>query len=86
MSPEESKKRLRILASKMDLNQDGFVDKEELTTWIYGSIQKLDKEETDERFDEMDENNDQLITWTEYKNDAFGDDEDGDEEEDKVSL
>lgn len=34
LSPEESRKRLRVLAVKMDVNHDGFVDNEELTDWI----------------------------------------------------
>lgn len=75
LTPEESKKRLKVLAKKMDKNGDGFVDPDELTEWIVDSLQLLDKEETDERFDEIDENKDDLITWDEYKKDAFGDDE-----------
>jgi len=59
----------------MDKNNDGSVDPDELTEWIVDSLQLLDKEETDERFDEIDENKDDLITWDEYKKDAFGDDE-----------
>lgn len=54
LSPEESKKRLRILANKMDTNKDGFVDKKELTDWIYNSLLQLDEEETRERFEEVD--------------------------------
>lgn len=82
MSPEESKKRLRILAKKMDLNSDGFVYRQELASWIYNSLQNLDKEETDERFDEVDENGDQFVTWLEYKNDAFGDESEFEEDDD----
>lgn len=54
MSPEESKKRLRVLAKKMDINKDGFVDKNELTDWVYNSLLLLDEEETRERFEEVD--------------------------------
>lgn len=54
LSPDESKKRLKVLANKMDANKDGFVDKKELTDWIYNSLLQLDEEETRERFEEVD--------------------------------
>lgn len=54
MSPEESKKRLKILALKMDLNKDGFVTKDELNVWIYNSLISLDNEEIENRFNELD--------------------------------
>lgn len=54
LSPEESKKRLRVLAKKMDTNGDGFVTLQELTDWIYNSLLQLDEEETRERFEEVD--------------------------------
>jgi hypothetical protein len=57
LSPEESKKRLKVLAIKMDLNKDGYVDKHELTEWIYQSLLKLDEEETRERYEEIDAGN-----------------------------
>jgi len=75
LAPEESKKRLRVMAKKMDLNADGFVDKHELKTWIFNSLKQLDREETDERFDEIDEDRDGLITFTEYVKESFGEDE-----------
>jgi Ca2+-binding EF-hand superfamily protein len=71
LSPEESKKRLRVLALKMDTNNDGFVTQDELTDWIENSSKNLDKEENDERFAEMDANKDGQITWDEYINEAF---------------
>uniref|UniRef100_A0A183IMB8 Reticulocalbin-3 n=1 Tax=Soboliphyme baturini TaxID=241478 RepID=A0A183IMB8_9BILA len=76
LSPNESKRRLRILAKKMDINQDGFVDFEELVEWIKTSLRQLDEEELDERFEEADENHDGKISWEEYKKEAFGDDND----------
>ncbi len=75
LSPEESKRRLRILAAKMDRNKDGFVSKEELAEWIAQSLRNLDEEEVDERIDEMDDDKDGKVTWDEYRKDAFGDDD-----------
>lgn len=75
LSPEESKKRLGVIAKKMDLNGDGFVDRYELKTWIYNSLQQLDREEIDERFDEVDENHDGLVSFAEYVKESFGEEE-----------
>uniref|UniRef100_A0A7E5A1Q9 Reticulocalbin-3 n=1 Tax=Panagrellus redivivus TaxID=6233 RepID=A0A7E5A1Q9_PANRE len=71
LSPEESKKRLRVLATKMDANGDGTVSKDELTDWIENSSRNLDKEENDERFMEMDADKDGFVTWQEYIAEAF---------------
>uniref|UniRef100_A0A1I7ZN85 Reticulocalbin-3 n=1 Tax=Steinernema glaseri TaxID=37863 RepID=A0A1I7ZN85_9BILA len=76
LSPEESKMRLGVIATKMDADSDGFVTMSELTDWIYRSMLALDKEETDERFDDIDANNDDVITWEEYLHDTFGTDND----------
>lgn len=54
LSPEDAKLRLRVLAKKMDKDSDGFVTRQELIEWIHNSMLLLDKEETDERFDEID--------------------------------
>ncbi|VDK45622.1 unnamed protein product [Anisakis simplex] len=100
---EESKRRLGIIALRMDKNGDGFVDSDELTDWIHNSASfifdlnvsrlclveesvivlydifwsmiSLDREETTERFTEMDVNRDGFVTWDEYLTEAFGDGE-----------
>jgi Ca2+-binding EF-hand superfamily protein len=72
LNPDESRRRLRILANKMDKNKDGFVTEDELSEWVHNSMVSLDQEETDERFDEIDKNKDGEITWTEYVHEAFG--------------
>ncbi|KAL3115537.1 hypothetical protein niasHT_018170 [Heterodera trifolii] len=69
---EESKKRLRVLAKRMDKDKDGFITLEELTDWVKNSLMTLDQEETKERFDEIDEDKDGVITWAEYTQEAFG--------------
>lgn len=55
LSEDESKKRLKILAEgQMDMNKDGIVLIEELSNYVYKSLISLDKEETEERFEEID--------------------------------
>lgn len=72
LSPEESKKRLLILVGKMDLDKDGSIERQELKAWIIRSFHMLSEEESKERFQEVDENEDGLVTWQEYIQETFG--------------
>ena len=81
LSPEESKKRLRILVNTgMDANKDGFVDKQELIEWILQSFRTLAIEDGNERLEEEDLNKDGVVSWEEHLKDTF-DIEDSDEEQ-----
>jgi len=73
LAPEEAKKRLRILAGKMDRNSDGVVDKTELHQWIVRSFRMLSREDSDERLKEEDQNEDGFIEWSEHKAAEFDD-------------
>lgn len=77
LSPDESKRRLRILVEKMDLNSDQYIDRHELKAWILRSFKKLSEEEAEDRFEDLDENNDDLISWEEYIKDVYGMEADG---------
>lgn len=72
LSPEESKRRLALLLPKMDLNGDENIDRLELKKWILNSFSKLSQEEAEERLAETDENQDGLVAWKEYLQEAFG--------------
>ncbi|XP_014287225.1 reticulocalbin-2 [Halyomorpha halys] len=76
LSPEESKRRLRILLGKMDLNKDEHIDRNELRAWILRSFKMLTEEESADRFEDADENSDGKVTWEEYKEDTYGSDDD----------
>ena len=81
LSESESKKRLKVLAEgQMDADRDKIVTMDELSNYVYKSLISLDKEETDERFEEIDTDRDGQITWKEYLQDSFGIDA-GNEEE-----
>ncbi|XP_055837324.1 reticulocalbin-2 [Episyrphus balteatus] len=71
LSPEESKKRLAVLIKMMDRNEDEFVDRHELKAWILRSFKKLSEEEAVDRFEEIDTNTDDKITWKEYMMDVY---------------
>lgn len=67
LSPEESKRRLRLLVENgMDFNRDGFVDKQELSDWVLKSFKNLAVEEGEDRLEEDDINGDGFVTWDEY--------------------
>ncbi|CRL00481.1 CLUMA_CG013742, isoform B [Clunio marinus] len=76
LPPEESKRRLGLLVQKMDLNSDGFIDRHELKAWILRSFKKLSEEEAEDRFEDLDEDNDDKISWGEYVKDVYGLDSD----------
>jgi Ca2+-binding EF-hand superfamily protein len=56
----------------MDLNDDGFVDRHELKAWILRSFKNLSEEEAEDRFEDIDEDNDGKVTWKEYIKDTYG--------------
>jgi hypothetical protein len=71
LSPSESKRRLRLLViNGMDINKDGFVDKE-LIDWVIKSFNTLAIEDDEERLEEEDLNRDGFVTWVEYLRDSF---------------
>lgn len=72
LSPEESKKRLAILVTKMDGNKDKFIDRHELKAWILRSFKSLAAEEASDRFEDCDEDGDHKVTWAEYIKDTYG--------------
>lgn len=78
LAPEESKRRLGLLVQKMDLNADLFIDRHELKSWILQSFKRLSEEESEDRFEDLDEDNDDKVSWAEYIKDVYGmDQEDG---------
>lgn len=55
----------------MDLNGDQFIDRHELKAWILRSFKKLSEEEAEDRFEDLDENNDEKLSWAEYIKDVY---------------
>lgn len=72
LPPEEAKKRLAILLTKMDLNGDSEITTTELKQWILRSFKSLSEEESMEKLNEVDSNKDNLVTWNEYKAETYG--------------
>ena len=72
LPPEEAKKRLAILLTKMDLNGDNQITNPELKQWILRSFKSLSEEESREKFKEVDSNTDDSVSWNEYKAETYG--------------
>nr|XP_053627267.1 reticulocalbin-2-like isoform X2 [Cherax quadricarinatus] len=68
----ESKRRLEILLLKMDRNNDKQIERKELHSWILRSFRMLSEEESAERMDEVDEDEDGYVTWSEYISETYG--------------
>lgn len=73
LTPEESKKRLRVIVTKMiDTNRDGLVSYDELSVWIEKQRKAFMYEDVDKRIAEEDKDGDREITWEEYRKGRFG--------------
>lgn len=88
LSHEEAKDRLEVIIKQMDYNQDYFIDRHELKSWILRSFKKLAEEEANDRFTEIDENDDGQITWHEYFLNVYGqnNDQELDSSEEKIMI
>ncbi|XP_040199132.1 calumenin isoform X1 [Rana temporaria] len=72
LTPEESKERLGIIVSKIDLDKDGFVTEGELTAWIKKTQRKYVYDNVERQWQEFDMNQDGFISWEEYRNVTYG--------------
>lgn len=73
---EESKRRLGILLTKMDLNNNQFIERNELKAWILRSFSMLSDESSQDRLEDTDVNKDGKVTWNEILQDTYGSDPD----------
>ena len=86
LSPEEAKKRLKLLIATVDSDGDKHVTQEELKKWVKSVFQKkmLSGMETDVK--DKDKNNDGVISWEEFMNDSYGEDASADEDEEMKKM
>ncbi|KAL2715750.1 reticulocalbin-2 [Vespula squamosa] len=71
---EESRRRLSILLTKMDLNNDNFIERNELKAWILRSFSMLSTEESQDRLEDADNDEDGKVSWDEILQDIYGSD------------
>ena len=72
LSPEEAKRRLRIIVEKIDTDKNGFVDDKELLAWIEHQRTGYMWDTIDQIIRQDDKNRDGKLTWKEYKAAHYG--------------
>ncbi|KRY08135.1 Calumenin-A, partial [Trichinella patagoniensis] len=72
LDADVAQSRLLTLAMTMDVDRDGFIDREELTHWIRGSLKKLEEEEAEMDFSQYDADADGFVSWDEYRKSVYG--------------
>ncbi|XP_062840830.1 reticulocalbin-3 isoform X1 [Trichomycterus rosablanca] len=72
LTPEESQARLGKIVDRIDTDKDGFVSHAELRHWIKHRQNKYIEENVNKNWKEYDQNNDDKISWIEYKNTTYG--------------
>lgn len=82
LAPEEAKKRLKKLVTKVDKNLDGFITVEELQEWVKSVFDKKVFEGVDTDVNEKDLDKDSMVSWNEYTKATFGNVEDKEKEQD----
>nr|XP_020664322.1 reticulocalbin-2 [Pogona vitticeps] len=66
LSPEEKQKRLKAIIKKIDVDANGFLTEDELSSWIQQSFRRYIVEDTKQQFAECDKNGDGDVSWEEY--------------------
>ncbi|CAL8283054.1 unnamed protein product [Boreogadus saida] len=72
LTPEESKERLAKIIGRIDIDKDGFVNHSELHYWIKHRQRRYIEENVNKHWREYDANQDDKISWEEYKNTTYG--------------
>jgi len=72
LSPEESKRRLGIIADNIDKDKDGKITEKELEDWIVFTQSRYIREDADKQFGTHDKDQDGKIHWDEYKEVTYG--------------
>lgn len=72
LSPEESTRRLGILADKIDRDHDGKVSEDELKFYIDHTQKRYIYEDVDRQWLELNPDNKHTVSWGEYVNRTYG--------------
>lgn len=71
-TPEESRERLLKMAVEHDIDKNGIISPDELHAWIYRSFQDLNFEDAQNRFQDVDTDQDGLVSWDEHLKETWG--------------
>lgn len=72
LTPEESKEKLGLIVKKIDLNNDTFIDVEELTKWITDTANRSASRRTEEFWKQSNPENRVELSWDEYRAIQYG--------------
>ncbi|XP_053305505.1 reticulocalbin-1 isoform X1 [Spea bombifrons] len=72
LTPEESKERLGKIVDRIDGDKDGFINTDELKTWIKRVQKRYVYENVARVWKDYDVNKDNHISWEEYKQATYG--------------
>ncbi|XP_004562935.1 reticulocalbin-3 isoform X2 [Maylandia zebra] len=72
LTPEESKDRLAKIVDRIDTDKDGYVSHGELHYWIKHRQRRYIEENVNKHWKDYDKNQDDKISWEEYKNTTYG--------------
>ncbi|XP_028140634.1 calumenin [Diabrotica virgifera virgifera] len=72
LPPEESKRRLGIIADKIDVNNDGFINREELKDWIRFTQKRYITEDVDRQWKQQNPDDKPTLPWERYQTLVYG--------------
>ncbi|CAG9857216.1 unnamed protein product [Phyllotreta striolata] len=72
LPPEESKRRLGVIFDKIDSNNDGFINREELKDWIRFTQKRYISEDVDRQWRQQNPDDNPTLTWEKYQKLVYG--------------
>ena len=72
LDPSESRRRLLIIAQKIDKDHNGNITQVELESWIIFTQQRYIRQDSDKQFKERDSDNDNKVQWKEHMQALYG--------------
>jgi len=78
LDPQESQRRLGVICDKIDKDENGLINLEELQHWIQFVQEREIREDTERQWEERNRGDGENVSWESFKKDVYGFiDEDG---------
>ncbi|CAO1422965.1 unnamed protein product [Diamesa serratosioi] len=72
LDPEESRRRLGLIVTKIDENKDGFVDLSELKAWIQFTQRRYIDDDVERQWRSHNAENNDTVLWDNYRKNVYG--------------